>query len=47
MAKIVLFLYRRRSVVLAASVIVALAGARFGFGVGNHPPTFGLWDGPL
>jgi hypothetical protein len=38
-----LFLYRRRSIVFATSMIVAIAGARLGF----HPPSYGMWDGPL
>jgi hypothetical protein len=39
--KIALLLHRRRTLVLALTVVAAIAGARFG-----HPGK-GLWDGPL
>ena len=42
--KIALLVYRRRTLVLALTIVAAIAGARFG-----HPghPGKGLWDGPL
>jgi hypothetical protein len=39
--KIAQLMYRRRTLVLALTVVAAIAGARFGH------PGHGLWDGPL
>lgn len=46
MAKIALLLHRRRALVLALSVVGAVAGAKVGF-FSHGRPGFGLWDGPL
>jgi hypothetical protein len=48
-AKIALLLQRRRTLLLAVSVVAALVGAKFGhpgFGKTGHPG-LGLRDGPL
>ncbi len=47
MAKLALLLHRRRALVLALSVVAAIAGAKFGHPCPNGKPGFGLWDGPL